>query len=93
MKKNVILSYGVHKASRIVKISFDFDYDLKEKLKSMHCYWSQNLKTWYVPYQEEKITAFITKLKTIAFVDDRLLATDLHQKKQPTRDLKARLIY
>jgi len=61
---SILLKKVVHRNEVQLLLLFDFDYAIKEKIKSLGNYrWSQSLKGWYTPFSSEKITILKQALK------------------------------
>ena len=72
MKKNeqlptILLSKIVHRKEEQLSVNFIFNFELKEKIKTIPNFkWSQTLKIWYTPFSEENLHVLKNTVEGIA---------------------------
>lgn len=93
MKKKITLTWGERNELPIITIHFTFDYDLKEKIKGLGCYWSQELRCWWFPYDSQKLMRLVNQLSAFGDVDaSKILQQSLPAiKKKKTDSLMSKL--
>ncbi len=77
--KTVKLIKDQHRGQEILKLEFEYDKLLIEKVKAIGCKWSQSKKCWYLPFEQEGYKKVIGVFKGVAWVD----ATALFEGKKP----------
>ena len=83
--KNLQLLPSTLRDESIVKVSFSYDQELIQTLKSMDgSQWSLTLKSWYFKQHSFKLNTFFNKFKGIAYVD----YSQLQQKSPPSTPKK-----
>lgn len=83
--KNLQLLPSTFRDESIVKVSFSYDPELIQTLKSMDgSQWSLTLKSWYFKQHSFKLNTFFNKFKGIAYVD----YSQLQQKSPPSTPKK-----
>jgi hypothetical protein len=71
---------GTHKEQPIIKILFDYDKALVERIKKYpKAVWSKSMQCWYVPDTEVNRKQFNLALKKEVYSNDKISAYNLQQ--------------
>lgn len=87
--EDVYLSGFVHKNEDQIKVSFDFNYTLKEYIKKHPLIkWSKTHKTFYLPFTKQNANNFYSYLKKNNYSVNYRKLVLLESKKLPPLDIK-----
>ncbi|MCW0485001.1 site-specific tyrosine recombinase/integron integrase [Gaoshiqia sediminis] len=79
--KTIRLSRTTWQNQEVVSIQFDFDDELKQRVKQFAgARWSQQLRSWYIPKEQFNLRSFFDAFRGIAWVD----YSDLKEQAQAT---------
>lgn len=68
--KTIRLSRTTWQNQEVVSIRFDFDDELKQRVKQVNgARWSQQLRSWYIPTEQFNLRSFFNAFRGIAWVD------------------------
>ncbi|MGB0403925.1 MAG: tyrosine-type recombinase/integrase [Salibacteraceae bacterium] len=67
--KTIRLTKDQHHSQEILKLEFEYNKLLIEKVKALGCKWSQTKKCWYLPFEQEVYKKVIGVFKDVAWVD------------------------
>ena len=69
-KPNIILQKGKHNENEVIFIRFDFDIELKNKIKSINgSQYSLSNKVWYLPIDIFNLNSFFSYMQAYAYID------------------------
>ena len=69
-KPNIILQKGKHNEKEVIFIRFDFNNEIKNKIKSINgSHYSPSNKVWYLPIDIFNLNSFFSYMQAYAYID------------------------
>jgi|GEM_PF-3467412 len=69
----IVISHIIHRNKNCLRLNFDFDRELILLLKKLGALWSQQLKSWYIPYDKdtlEKVQNTLSKENELTYIPE-----------------------
>ena len=94
-KANITLSFAEHNQTPVVKVVFDYNQPVINKLKeTTNARWSASQKCWYIARKEFNLNTFFQNFRELAYVDYSGLKTEKSKttEKAPEKNYSAQAL-